>query len=167
MRRRSIPLLSLLALAALAGEAPAGDFARLPDGRLRPGCEALGDAPSLAAKMEFQGGIRFAEGAGPARPADPEAAVGALQVGPLRVAGDEAQYVFLDKKVYQDGFVVVWKEEADAPRRVALWTSWASLRDPRFRAHNVVCREAAAGAPPEAAPDAAPAPPSGAPPATP
>jgi hypothetical protein len=106
--------------------------------------------------MEFAGGLRFAEGPGPARPADPEAAVNALQVGPLRVAGDEGRYVFLDKKVYQDGFVVVWKEEAASPRRVALWTSWASLKDPLWRTRNVVCREAAAEAPPADAPAPSP-----------
>lgn len=133
---------------ALAFAPPAGradDLPRLPDGRLEPGCDAVADAPSLATQIEFVGGLQFAEGTGAPRPRDPDAALASLEVGDLRIAGDARKWVFLEKKLIDHGFLVRWANEADPAERVALYTSWASLKDPALRARNIVCHEREGG----------------------
>jgi hypothetical protein len=148
-------ILRLTISLALAGSAPlagAEDFPRLPDGRLRAGCDFLSDGPSLATEMEFVGGLQFDEAARPAKPRDPAAAVQALRVGDLSIPGDARSYGFVEKQPLALGFVVRWANKANTGERVALYTSWASLKEPALRQRNIVCRETAESRPAQPAP---------------
>lgn len=131
-------LLACARSVSAAGTAPFGQHA---DGTLLPGCGYVADAPALTARIEFVGGIQFAEGDGPARPSDPAAEVASLQVGELRIGGDPRAFAYLGAAEEPDGFVLLWRTDEPPAERVAVYTRWASLKDPPLRKKNVVCRE--------------------------
>jgi hypothetical protein len=141
-RTRALALVALaLAPGTRAAAAPKAPFGQRADGTLLPGCSYVADAPALTARIEFVGGIQFAEGEGPSRPSDPAAEVASLQVGELHVDGDPRAFAFLGAAQEPDGFVLLWRTEGPPAERVAVYTRWASLKDPPLRKKNVVCRE--------------------------
>jgi len=141
--RCALALVALLLAPGLGAEAAArAPFGRRADGSLLPGCRYVANAPALTARIEFVGGIQFAEGDGPSRPSDPTAAVASLSVGELHIEGDPRAFGYLGAAEEPDGFVLLWRTDEPPAERVAIYTRWASLRSPSLRKQNVVCREA-------------------------
>ncbi|HVP28776.1 MAG TPA: hypothetical protein VMW35_06400 [Myxococcota bacterium] len=142
--RAVLPFLLLIALPLVAGADPA-EFGRDREGALRPGCSYVADAPPLTARIDFVGGIQFAEGDGGIRPKDPAAAVRSLRVSELRLGGDDRIFDFVGASEEPDGFLLRWRSAAVPPETVAVYTRWASLKDASLRPKNVVCREGGGG----------------------
>lgn len=129
----------------MTAAAPSAPFGHAPDGSLIPGCSYVADAPAMTARIEFVGGIEFAEGEGPSRPKDPAAEVASLQVGELTLAGDDRSFAFAGAAEAPDGFLLRWKSEGPPVETVTVYTRWASLRSPSLRKKNVMCREREGG----------------------
>lgn len=146
MRARFLlALLAVLALARAPAAAPSAAFGHAPDGSLLPGCSYVSDAPAMTARIEFVGGIEFAEGEGPSRPKDPAAEVASLQVGELTLAGVDETFAFAGAAEAADGFLLRWQRPGPPVETVTVYTRWASLRSPSLRKKNVMCRETAPG----------------------
>jgi len=145
MRFRILIAVAVLAPAGTPAAAPSTAFGHAPDGSLLPGCRYVADAPAMTARIEFVGGIEFAEGEGPSRPKDPAAEVASLQVGELTLAGEDEAYAFAGASEAADGFVLRWRRAGPPAETVSVYTRWASLRSPSLRKNNVMCREPAPG----------------------